>query len=297
MRKLNLGIIGMSEGNGHPYSWSAIFNGYNPEYMKDCPFPSIPDYLAKQKFPEDSLSHLGQVTQVWCQEKKIAEDIAAASHIENVAANIEDMIGQVDAVLLARDDAKNHYKMALPLLKACLPIFIDKPLAVKISEAEKICAAQQFNNQVFSCSSLRYAKELMLSEEEKEMIGKIKLVEGSVMKKWETYGIHILEPLVAQLPNRGKLIEIKGIGSGYQKQVLVQWENVSGYFKTTGNTPSPLEIKFFGEKGNITKTFNDSFNAFKNSLQVFIEVIHHPEKNIPQEETLELVTILEKGLA
>lgn len=297
MKKLKLGVIGMSEGNGHPYSWCAIFNGYNPEYMKDCPFPSIPDYLAKQKFPEDSLSHLGQVTQVWCQKKKIAEHIAAASHIENIAVNIEDMIGQVDAVLLARDDAENHYKMALPFLKAGLPIFIDKPLAVKISEAEKIWAAQQFNNQVFSCSSLRYAKELMLSEEEKEMIGEIKLVEGSVMKKWETYGIHILEPLVAQLPNRGKLIEIKGIGSGYQKQVLVQWENVSGYFKTTGNTPTPLEIKFFGEKGNITKTFNDSFNAFKNSLQVFIEVIHHPEKNIPQEETLELVTILEKGLA
>ena len=297
MKKLKLGVIGMSEGNGHPYSWSAIFNGYNPEYMKDCPFPSIPDYLAKQKFPEDSLSHLGQVTQVWCQKKKIAEHIAAASHIENVVANIEDMIGQVDAVLLARDDAENHYEMALPFLKAGLPIFIDKPLAVKISEAEKIWAAQQFNNQVFSCSSLRYAKELMLSEEEKEMIGEIKLVEGSVMKKWETYGIHILEPLVAQLPNRGKLIEIKGIGSGYQKQVLVQWDHVSGYFKTTGNTPSPLEIKFFGEKGNITKTFNDSFNAFKNSLQVFIEVIHHPEKNIPQEETLELVTILEKGLA
>ena len=234
---------------------------------------------------------------MWCQKKKIAEHIAAASHIENVVANIEDMIGQVDAVLLARDDAENHYEMALPFLKAGLPIFIDKPLAVKISEAEKIWAAQQFNNQVFSCSSLRYAKELMLSEEEKEMIGEIKLVEGSVMKKWETYGIHILEPLVAQLPNRGKLIEIKGIGSGYQKQVLVQWDHVSGYFKTTGNTPSPLEIKFFGEKGNITKTFNDSFNAFKNSLQVFIEVIHHPEKNIPQEETLELVTILEKGLA
>ena len=24
---LKLGIIGLSEGNGHPYSWSAIFNG------------------------------------------------------------------------------------------------------------------------------------------------------------------------------------------------------------------------------------------------------------------------------
>ena len=188
-------------------------------------------------------------------------------------------------------------EMALPFLKAGIPIFIDKPLAIKISEAEKIWAAQQRPNQVFSCSSLRYAKELLLIEEEKESIGEIKMVEGTVMKKWETYAIHILEPLVAQLPNRGKLLEVKSIGSSYQKQVLVQWQNVTGYFKTTGDTPAPLEIKLFGEKGNITKTFSDSFNAFKNSLAAFINVINNPEQNIPQEETLQLVTILERGLA
>lgn len=295
MSKLKLGVIGMSEGNGHPYSWSAIFNGYNIDYMKDCPFPVIPGYLSKQKFPEDSLGHLGQVTHVWCQEKPMAEHIAASSKIPNVAPKMEDMIGSIDALLLARDDAENHYEMSLPFLKAGIPVFIDKPLAMKKSEAEKIWAAQQKPQQVFSCSALRYAQELLLTEEEKENIGEIKLVEGSVMKKWETYGIHILEPLVVQLPNRGELLEVKNTGNSYQKQVLVQWQNVSGYFKTTGNTPSPLEIKFFGEKGNITKTFTDSFNAFKNSLNEFINVINHPEQNIPQEETIELVTILEQG--
>jgi hypothetical protein len=295
MSKLKLGVIGMSEGNGHPYSWSAIFNGFNELCMKDCPFPVIPQYLAKQKFPEDSLGHLGRVTHVWCQQKQMADHIAASSNIAHVVTNMEDMIGSIDALLLARDDAEKHYEMALPFLNAGIPVFIDKPFAIKISEAEKMWAAQQKPNQIFSCSSLRYAKELLLTDEEKETIGEIKLVEGSVMKKWETYGIHILEPVVAEISNRGDLLQVKSIASSYQKQVLVQWENVSGYFKTTGDTPSPLEIKFFGTKGNITKTFTDSFNAFKNSLAEFINVIHHPESNISKEETLELVTILEKG--
>jgi hypothetical protein len=295
MNKLKLGVIGMSEGNGHPYSWSAIFNGFNESYMKDCPFPVIPQYLAKQQFPNDGLGHIGEVTHVWCQQKQMADHIAASSNIAHVVTNMEDMIGSIDALLLARDDAEKHYEMALPFLNAGIPVFIDKPFAIKISEAEKMWAAQQKPNQIFSCSSLRYAKELLLTDEEKETIGEIKLVEGSVMKKWETYGIHILEPVFAQIPNRGNLLQVKSIGSSYQKQVLVQWENVSGYFKTTGDTPSPLEIKFFGTKGNITKTFTDSFSAFKNSLAEFINVVHHPELNISKEETLELVTILEKG--
>jgi|GEM_PF-4815020 len=28
---IHLGVIGMTEGNGHPYSWSAIINGYDSE--------------------------------------------------------------------------------------------------------------------------------------------------------------------------------------------------------------------------------------------------------------------------
>ena len=36
MKELRLGVVGLSEGNGHPYSWSAIFNGCDMAYMKDC---------------------------------------------------------------------------------------------------------------------------------------------------------------------------------------------------------------------------------------------------------------------
>jgi predicted dehydrogenase len=185
MSKLKLGVIGMSEGNGHPYSWSAIFNGYNPAYMKDCPFPVIPDYLSKQSFPEDSLGHLAIVTHVWCPDKSIATHIAKSSNIDTVVDNIMDMVDAVDAVLLARDDAATHYEYALPFLQSGKHIFIDKPFAIKTEEANKMWAAQQFENQIFTCSSLRFAKDLSLTADEKEKIGTIKIVEGGVMKKWE----------------------------------------------------------------------------------------------------------------
>ena len=32
---LNIGIIGSNEGNGHPISFSSIFNGYSPKYLKN----------------------------------------------------------------------------------------------------------------------------------------------------------------------------------------------------------------------------------------------------------------------
>ena len=32
---IRIAMLGMVEGNGHPYSWSAIFNGYDPEKMAE----------------------------------------------------------------------------------------------------------------------------------------------------------------------------------------------------------------------------------------------------------------------
>ena len=40
---IKLAMLGMVDGNGHPYSWSAIFNGYDPEEMAECPYATIPE--------------------------------------------------------------------------------------------------------------------------------------------------------------------------------------------------------------------------------------------------------------
>ena len=46
---IRLAMLGCTPGNGHPYSWSAMFNGYDREAMtKECPFAGIPVYLNKQ---------------------------------------------------------------------------------------------------------------------------------------------------------------------------------------------------------------------------------------------------------
>ena len=108
-KKLKLGMLGSSENNGHPYSWSAIINGYNKQAMSKCPFQAIPDYLAKHKFPEEQLQN-ATVTHVWTQDYENSKLISKASKIDNIVSQRSDMIGHVDAILLARDDYNMHLK-------------------------------------------------------------------------------------------------------------------------------------------------------------------------------------------
>lgn len=291
---IRIGIIGLSPGNGHPYSWAAICNGYDPIAMSNCPFPVIPQYLAEEKWPDARIPDV-KVTHIWTQDRAISEQIAKASLIDKVCGRIEDMIGQVDAVLLARDDAENHLAMAKPFLEAGIPIFIDKPFALSLADAQQMLDLQTFDHQIFSCSSLRYAAELILSPAEMKALGELRFIEAKIAKRWETYAVHLIDPIIRNIPNRGKLKRVEKSTYGDIHKALIKWTTVEAEIRVYKAYPVELEFYYFGTLGMQKKVLTDSFNAFKNSIVAFIDSYIRKTLLISRKETLEIVKILEDG--
>lgn len=293
---LNLGIIGTSEGNGHPYSWSAIFNGYNPEEMKDCPFPAIPKYLSEHNFPESSIQE-GSVTHIWTQDKEVSDHIAKSSNIETVLINLPDMVSEVDAVLLARDDAETHLRLAEPFLKAGIPIYIDKPLATLRSEAESIYSLEKYEGQIFTCSALRFANEFILNENDWKSIGKLRSIEAHVSGPWNTYAIHIIEPVLNILGDGYVLHSAEAKHNGNQVELSVEWDNQArGKFTADPDSNHPISIRIFGELGEKKMVFNDSFGAFRSALLEFVAICKNRKDNHSKDITLRCVDLIEQGL-
>ena len=299
LKPLRLGIIGLSEGNGHPYSWSAIFNGYDPISMASCPFPAIPSYLAKQSFPGDAISN-AKVTHVWTQNRAVSEHIALASRVDHVVDNYTEMIGNVDAILLARDDAELHYEISAPFLRAGLPVYIDKPLAITTAEANLIYAMEQYDGQVFTCSALRYSKDLTLSAELQGRVGEIVYVHATVMKSWERYAVHIIEPVLQLLrkqDEQGVLLETQRNISEDRHIVSFRWESgLQATFAALGGIPCSISIKIFGKLGQAELIFGDTFFAFREALKAFINSVRMRAPAIPRSEVLRVVELIEHGL-
>lgn len=290
-KNIKLGIIGLSEGNGHPYSWSAIFNGYNPKIMQDCGFPVIPAYLAKQKFPDDCIPN-AHVTHIWTQDKNLSQKVAQAALISTVCNKMEDMIGQVDAVLLARDDAENHFEMSKPFILAGLPIYIDKPLACSLTEADKIYSLEQYEGQIFTCSALAYAPSLL----EPKDIGKIEYIDATIFKDWKKYGIHIIEPVMKLLGINSTIISHTLNCYNNNTTLSINWSNnITTTFKTLYQARFTSKITIYGTKGSYEISFNDTFNSFKNALQEFINIINKKVQNNSKLITLKSIEVIEKG--
>lgn len=274
MDSIRLGILGISEGNGHPYSWSAIFNGYEPSVMAECGFPGIPAYLAKQTFPQDCIQG-ARVTQVWTQDMSLSRHIAAATFIDKVADNPEDMIGQVDAVLLARDDAESHRRLAEPFIAAGLPIYVDKPFALSRQAAVDFFALEIRPAQIFSCSALRFSQEMLLTPQDIGRIGGITRISAKVPKSWNKYAIHVIDPILKNCGPMGNIfnVRVRSCGpNGDGTEVSFDWHDGSRVceIRALGSEPSPISVEYAGPNGTIKTEFIESFPAFKSALDLFI---------------------------
>ena len=269
---LNIGVIGMSPGNGHPYSWSAIINGdYNENAMEKCGYAGIPVYLAANR---DTLGIEGaRVTHIWTQEQSISKHIAASSLIDNIVSQPQDMIGKKDALLLARDDPENHVEMAKPFIDADVPIFIDKPLA---STTHDLLYFEEKRNQgkfIMSCSSMRYAAESRVVKTELSSLGTIELATTVGKKDWIKYGVHMLEGLFALLDDP-KAVSVKHISEPKKDIVYIEFETglVSTIHLFYDIVPT-FQISLFGQTGWKFIEYKNWYAMFRDNLNEFIRSV------------------------
>ena len=297
MIDMKLGVIGISPGNGHPYSWSAICNGYDKQFMDECPFPVIPAYLYKQNYPEDFIAD-AIVTHIWTQDRKNSEHVARASRIENVVDDYHEMIGKVDGILLARDDAENHLSMSRDFLDAGMMIYIDKPLAFDLKTAREIFALEKFDGQIFSCSANRYAHEIDEALEHLGELGNITYIEACTIKKWSTYSAHIIDPVLRIIGDEHKIVDAKKFRNHNTQGCLLQFEDglivsLSAHMHTQIGFDG---FRIFGDKKTLGISCRDTFQSFRAALEAFIESVRRRKSVISKQHVLTMVDWIERGM-
>lgn len=297
MSDIRLGVIGMSPGNGHPYSWSAILNGYDPAEMENCGFPVIPRYLEQQRWPEAQLRG-AVVTHVWTQDQDLSASIARAANIPVVVDAPNEMVGEIDGVLLARDDAENHLRFARTFLEAGLPVYIDKPIAMSRAALEDIRALEQYPGQIFTCSALRYAEELRLSPTARSRVGEVSSVRATTPKAWVRYAPHIVEPVTVLLGCEDPIEVIsvtcaaEGAGS-----VRLRWgSDVDVSLTATGQMSGSLAIDVMGHSGSVRLEKPSAFHAFRAALADFLSGVREGGARTDWCDVERIVDIIEAGV-
>lgn len=191
---LNFGIIGLNEGNGHPYSYSAVFNDFDEEALaRECPFELIREYLVTHHRHRSFIDR-ARISHIWTQDRASSERVARVAKIPHIADSIEELAAAVDGIIFARDDVWNHWEMAGRLFRTGKPIYMDKLLAHSEEDLARFIAAAGPDYPLLTASSFRFAPTVEAAARELDP-ARVMTVHGVSPCIWVRYAPHLLDPL------------------------------------------------------------------------------------------------------
>ncbi len=294
---VRLAMLGMVDGNGHPFSWSAIINGgYDKRLMAECGYPAISQYLDRQ--PAEALGLPGvRVTHVWCDRPEDARRVAATARVPHVVDRPEDVIGHVDAVVIATDIGHEHVERVRPFFEADLPAFIDKPLTDNREGLRQFTQWRREGKRFLSTSCMRYAREYTALRQRVGEVGELRAVTVLMAKSWERYGIHALEAAYPLL-SAGGYEWVVNTGDANANVVHVRHRaGVDLVLVTTADLYGAFgQLQIAGTEGVLDARLSDTFDAFKTQLQAFVRYLRTGEEAVSYDQTRELMAMVIGGI-
>jgi len=278
---MNIGIIGYSNFNGHPYSFSALINGISKTNYHYCRYKYIKKYL-KNYTKQKVFSNIC-VTNIWCSDIREAKKIAKFSQIKTVCKNYTDFVGNVDAVIICLDDVKKKIKISNFFINHNIPVFADKPAAYSEYQLKK------YNSKIYSSSGLYFSKDRMkiesLCKKEKKFYIKCKIGKG-----WSNYSVHLIEPLINIIQsNNLKICKKTIISKKYLK--LTNNKKVIEFYVNKHKCPLIFKLSINNKEYNFK--FNDSLKSFTKLLLNFINKAKN--KNLNINRLKKVIYFIEKG--
>ncbi|MFD1514266.1 Gfo/Idh/MocA family protein [Halomarina rubra] len=288
---LRLGVVGLTAGNGHPYSFASIVNGYSDAGFADSEWGVIHDYL-RQKSPAEYGFDGVRVTHAWTQEPAETDRLAAAARIPHTVDSLEELHGEVDAVLLLRDDFARHAEMALPFLEDGTPVFVDKPLALDVDDLAQFRPHLE-SGRLVSTSGMRFARELDDPRATVDDYGDVSLARGAVINDWEHYGVHMLDAIYGVLDQRP--VSVSAFDVPHDAFAVELDGGTLVEIDALGDAPFTFDVAFYGSERQSAHELRDNFTAFRRTLWTFLDTVDRGEPVLDPEATLDVMRTLVAG--
>ncbi len=277
---VRIGMIGLD--TSHCIAFTKLLN--DPKATADVAgFRVVAVYPKGSPDIESSTSRVpGYIEQMKTLDVKIVNDL-------------DELVGQVDAILLETNDGRPHLEQIIPALKAGLPVFVDKPIAGSVTDAVAMFElGRHFKTPLFCSSSLRFSEgpQALRAGSIGKILGCSTYSPCSLEKThpdlfW--YGIHGVEMLFTVMGTGCE--SVTRASSKDFELVTGTWSDGRiGTFRGIRSGKSGYGGTAFGEKGIAPVGKYDGYKPLVVEIVKFFKTRKVP---VTEEETLEIYAFME----
>ncbi|MBV9470296.1 MAG: Gfo/Idh/MocA family oxidoreductase [Abitibacteriaceae bacterium] len=219
-----------------------------------------------------------------------------------LAASVEEVVDQADAILLLSVDGRRHLAEVKPVLEARKPVFIDKPLAANYRDAAAIVRLAQENNcSLFSSSSLRFDAHI-ISLKADATLGNILACDAFSPASLDAsnpglfwYGIHGVEMLYTFMGRGCQKVSCHST-EGYDVVVGTWCEDRSGTLRGLRRGANDYGVTVFGEKKVGHMLYSREIPIYSQLLKEIMVFCQSSQAPVPVAETLEMMAFMQAAL-
>ena len=212
-----------------------------------------------------------------------------------IVDSIEELCKKVDGVLLESVDGRPHLKQAIPVIKAGIPLFIDKPMAGSLADVIEIFRLAKENNvPCWSSSSLRFSPGVIDARSDPNLggvlgcdaYGPCSLEEHHPDLYW--YGVHGVEMLFTIMGPGCRTVSRTQTGDF--ELVVGVWEGGRiGTFRGLRKGKSDYGATVFGSKTVMSAGQYAGYGPLIDEIVKFFKTGKPP---VPAEETIEMFAFM-----
>lgn len=243
-----------------------------------------------------------RVTALVTGELNRTAELAKLGGIDTVVDSAAELQDRIDALIVTSRDGALHRDLAVPFLEIGIPVWVDKPLAASVADAEDIIdAAERGGAAMSSSSALRWVSDTQELAESLDEVGELQTLTltGPADPDSEHsgiffYGIHIADVAQRLLPGLPEDINISGT-----RNTIVARYRVGGvlvtleFVRPDSDGRVPFRATAVGRHGVISQDIRLRENYVQPGVDVFAEMLASGIPPIPAEQMLAPIKILE----
>jgi hypothetical protein len=266
-----LGLAGLC--TSHPQSWIPIIREMTANKIVDVEIVAAWD--SAETRPEG-----------------FAAEFCGKFNIPAAPATCQEMVEMVDGIILHTTNWDRHIEQARPFVEAGKSVFVDKPIAGNMKDANIFLDWMKQGKRVTGGSSLRFNKEvgefLAIPVAER---GEVHTAYAAIGVDNFNYGIHAYA-IVCCLMGPG-VQSVQYLGSSKQKQLMLTWNDGRIVLLTIGKSAwLPFNITAVTDK-NVRQITVDNTQIYRSLLMATLPYLTGKTDQAP----LDITTIMEPEFA